>query len=316
MRHVALIYNPASGQNPQRRAAIIGQIRKLFEDAGLQVTALATSSPREAGVLAQKAVQQGCDTVIACGGDGTVHECLQHMVGGPGVLGVIPLGTANALAADLGLPSAPVKAAKKLLKANPVRVTAGRIWFRDSNNAEQSSYFLVAAGVGVDAFFFSRLDSRLKQRFGYLAYLLDALRLWATHNFPFFSATLNPKDGSPPHTAELSQLLAVRIGNFGGLVRKLVPGAGLRNPHLSVVAIKTRSRLHYMKFMTAVWFARHTYAPPIELVECSSVECRDLQGARTFVEADGELLGNLPARLEVVPEAISLLIPEGVSAAG
>src|SRR5438105_894777 len=172
MRRIALIYNPASGQNPHRRAAIIGPIRKLFEQAGLEVTAIGTSSPQDAGVLAEKAIEQGCDTVIACGGDGTVHECLQHMVGGPGVLGVIPLGTANALAADLGLPTAPVKAAKRLLKAKPVRVAAGRVWFRDTDNAEQSRYFLVAAGVGVDAFFFSRLDSRMKQRFGYLAYLL------------------------------------------------------------------------------------------------------------------------------------------------
>ena len=315
MHRIALIYNPASGQNPNRRAAIIGQIRKLFEQAGLEVTVIGTSSPQDAGVLAEKAIEQGCDTVIACGGDGTVHECLQHMVGGPGVLGVIPLGTANALAADLGLPTAPVKAAKRLLTAKPVRVAAGRVWFQDAGNTEQSRYFLVAAGVGVDAFFFSRLDSRMKQRFGYLAYLVDALRLWAQYSFPLFSATLAPMNGEAARVEQLSQLLAVRIGNFGGLVRRLVPGAALGNPHLSVVAIKTRSRLRYLKFMTQVWFARHTYAPPIELVECTSVECRELDGVdpRTFVEADGELLGSLPARIEVVPEAITLLVPEKIT---
>ena len=74
-------------------------------------------------------IEAGFDTVIACGGDGTVHEVLQSIVGTDVALGVVPLGTANALAADLGLIASPAKVVSTLLKANPTRVSVGRIQY-------------------------------------------------------------------------------------------------------------------------------------------------------------------------------------------
>jgi diacylglycerol kinase (ATP) len=314
MRHVALIYNPISGSGQSRRAAMVARIAGLFEAAGIAVRILPTTSPGSAGTLAQKAAEEGCDTIIACGGDGTVHDALQGLVGQAAgqiaALGVIPMGTANALAADLGLPHAALNAAQMLLSAELVRMPVGRVFFHDCDGTEQSRYFVVAAGVGVDAFFFSQLDSRTKQRFGYAAYLVNALRLWATHTFTMFSATFTGCTEQPLEH-DVSQLLAVRIGNFGGLVRRLVPGAALGSPTLRIVAFKTASRLHYLSFMVAVWFARHTYSGAIDLVDCTSVVCRDLAGSstRSMVEADGEILGYLPARIELVPDAITLLVP-------
>ncbi|HEV2619148.1 MAG TPA: diacylglycerol kinase family protein, partial [Acidobacteriaceae bacterium] len=257
----------------------------------------------------------GCDAIIVCGGDGTVHDALQGLIGHTAglhpALGVIPMGTANALAADLGLPRAPLGAAQMLMNARPVRMPAGRVFFRDAEGAEHSRYFVVAAGVGVDAYFFSKLDSRMKQRFGYAAYLVQSLRLWATHSFQMFSATFTGCGGQTREHA-LSQLLAVRIGNFGGLVRKLVPGAALSGPTLRIVAFKTASRLRYLRFMAAVWFARHSYSGAIDLIDCTSVECREIAGSpiRTMIEADGEILGYLPARIELVPDAFNLLVPQ------
>lgn len=318
MQRVALIYNPASGQQPKRRAARIARAITVLKGAGLEVETVATHSPESAAEQAQQAVREGCDTILACGGDGTAHEVMQGLVGLRDVaLGVIPMGTANALAADLGVPSAAGKAAKVLLDAVPVRVPVGRVFYRDADDAERSRYFIVAAGVGVDAHFFSRLDSKLKQRFGYGAYMVEALRLWATHSFPMFRAGFIESETGMRRSAEVSQLLAVRIGNFGGMVQNLVPGAALYKPSLSVVAIQTRSRLRYLRFMTAVWFRRHTFDKTIELIDAASVECEELDAAamragtaaQTYVEADGELLGSLPARIEVVPDALTLLVP-------
>jgi YegS/Rv2252/BmrU family lipid kinase len=311
MRRVALIYNPASGQRPERRSALIADVVAVLQGAGIEVKTIATESPESAGAQAQDAVRRGCDTVLACGGDGTAHEVMQGLVGGSAALGVIPMGTANALATDLGLPASPVKAAKMLLSAAPVRVSVGRVFYRDRAGKSRDRYFVVAAGVGVDGVFFSRLDSRLKQRLGYLLYLLEALRLAVTHPFPMFRASFFETGSDTPRSEEASQILAVRISNFGGLVHNLAPGAALGNDNLHVIAFKTRSRLRYLRFMVAVWFQRHTYSNTIELVDCSAVECSDLAGAkeRSFVEADGELLGTLPVRIEVVPQSLTLLIP-------
>jgi diacylglycerol kinase (ATP) len=311
MHRVALIYNPASGQHPERRAALITAVVAVLHSAAIEVKVIPTKSAESVGTQAQEAIREGCDTILACGGDGTVHEVLQSMVGTSAALGVIPMGTANALAADLGLPASPEKAAKMLLAATPVRVSVGRVFYRDREGSPRSRYFVVAAGVGADAFFFSRLDSRLKQRFGYTHYLIEVLRLWATHTFPICAASFMETGNPTPRVEEVSQLLAVRISNFGGLVRNLVPGASIHSDNLKVIAFKTRSRLRYLRFMAAVWFRRHTYSSTIELVDCVTVECRDLEPSAEplFVEADGELLGTLPVRIEVVPQALTLLIP-------
>lgn len=311
MRRVALIYNPASGQRPERRAARIAKVVAVLQGAGIEVKVIATESPESAGFQAQEAVHDGFDTILACGGDGTVHETLQQLVGGSAALGVIPMGTANALATDLGLPANPVKAVTMLLAAEPVRVSVGQVFYRALDGQSRSRYFVVAAGVGADGLFFSRLDSRLKQRLGYLLYLIEALRLWATHTFPIFSAAFAQTGGTTPRVEEVTQILAVRISNFGGLVHNLAPGAAIGNENLHVIAFKTRSRLRYLRFMVAVWFRRHTYSNTIELVDCSAVECAALAASKeqSFVEADGELLGTLPVRIEVVPQSLTLLIP-------
>jgi len=311
MHRVALIYNPASGQNPGRRAARIAEAIDVLRGAGVQVEAIATTSPHSAGPQARQAIHQGCDTIIACGGDGTIHEVLQGMVGETAALSVIPMGTANALAADLGLPRSPVKAAKLLLQSMPARVSVGRVFFNNANGDADSRYFIVAAGVGVDAFFFSRLDSKLKQRFGYNLYAFEAFRMMATHDFPMFAASFTEAGKSGPRVEKLSQLLAVRINNFGGLVNRLVPDAAIHNSNLHVIAFKTRSRLRYLRFVVSVLLRRHTYEQVIELIDSVSVECRDLEGAghQSFVEADGEWLGTLPVRIEVVPQCLNVLIP-------
>jgi diacylglycerol kinase family enzyme len=188
MRRVALIYNPASGQPTGRRTAQIADVVAVLRGAGVDVKVIETESSASAGAQAQEAVSDGCDTILACGGDGTVHEVMQGLVGGSAALGVIPMGTANALAADLGVPASGKKAAKVLLDASPVRISVGHLFYRDDEGDPRSRYFVVAAGVGVDAHFFSRLDSRMKQRFGYAAYLVAAFRMWAVHDFPLFSA--------------------------------------------------------------------------------------------------------------------------------
>ena len=103
-RWAALIYNPMAGQQREHRPARITAARGVFFKNRVLVEPIATEGPGAAGRQAQEAVERGCDAVLACGGDGTVHEVLQGMVGSSAALGVIPLGTANSLAADIGVP--------------------------------------------------------------------------------------------------------------------------------------------------------------------------------------------------------------------
>jgi diacylglycerol kinase (ATP) len=314
MHKVALIYNPASGQHSTRREAAIQSAIAVLRDAGIAAEAFTTSGIGSATEHAKQAIADGFDTIIACGGDGTVHEVLQSVVGNNVALGVIPLGTANALAADLGLTGPPAKTVSKLLKASPTCVSVGRIHYREMDGTPGTRYFTVAAGVGADALLMSRLDARLKRRLGYVLYMIEAARILFTHGFPLFEAVVPGNENGLARVLDVSQLLAVRVRSFGGALQNLAPGASLRNGMLTLLAFKTRSRFRYVLFMLAVLARRHTFQREVELVETQSIECRPRNGSNEalFVEADGEVLGLLPVKLEVVPHSLVLLVPRGV----
>jgi YegS/Rv2252/BmrU family lipid kinase len=311
MQKVALIYNPHSGNHTERRLRQLHEATARLRASGIDATILPTRAAGSAAAQAREAVAAGCDTILACGGDGTANEILQGLIGTDVAIGVLPQGTANALAADLGIPANPKRALEVLLKARRVRIPVGLMTYKSLTGESASRYFTVAAGVGADGKFFSTLDSRLKRRYGYLLYLIEAFRLWATHNFPLFETKIDPQpDVAGP--LYFSQLLTVRITDFGGVVHRLVPGAALLNPGLSLIATRTRDRFRYLRFIFAVFFGRHTFEDTFELFNAKSVECTALDGSKQkiYVEADGELLGTLPVKIEVCPDALTLLVPQ------
>lgn len=311
MRRAALIYNPASGQHSARRAGAVRDAMAVLRDAGVESEALETNAPGSALALAKSAIRSRFDTILACGGDGTVHEVLQCLVGTDVALGVLPLGTANALAQNLGLGRSPQKAARLLLTATPKEIPVGRITFRDSRGTEQSRFFTVAAGIGPDALLMSSMDAGLKRRFGYALYLVEAFKIWVTSPFPLFNAAFSMNGGNEKRAEKVSQLLAVRVRSFGGVLGELAPGATITNHSLSLMAFKTRSRMQYLRFLLAVVASRHTFSDEVELIDATAVDCRNLDGSGTkvFVEADGEVLGTLPARIEVARQTVHMLVP-------
>jgi YegS/Rv2252/BmrU family lipid kinase len=310
MRRVAVVENPASGQPSPRRKEIVQQTLAALSKAGVKTEHLTIDGPGSGSVLTREAVSRGCDAVIVCGGDGTVHEVLQALVGTDVALGVVPMGTANALASDLGLGPSAERAIRSLLRAQPVRVPVGRISFNDADGSPQSRYFTVAAGIGADALLMARMDPVLKRRLGYLLYIVEAFRIWVTHSFPLFNATFANGHGKP-RVLEASQVLAVRVRSFGGVLGQLAPGASLHGQNLCLMAFKTRSRLRYLRFLLAVVAGRHSFSNEIELIAADTVECLPRDGSRShiYVEADGEVLGQLPVRIEIAAETLTLLIP-------
>src|SRR5947207_10876219 len=143
MRRVALVDNPASGLHSSRRDATVREALEALQSAGVEVDRLTIDGPGSGSALAREAMVRGCDSVIVCGGDGTVHEVLQCLVGTGVALGVVPMGTANALASDLGLSKSPGQAIRRLLTARPVQVPVGRIFYRTLDGAEHCRYFIV-----------------------------------------------------------------------------------------------------------------------------------------------------------------------------
>lgn len=310
IRKVALIYNPFSGMGSSRHGNAVQHALVTLTEAGIAAVPFETDGAGSAVDEARRAVDDGFDTVVACGGDGTMNEVLQALVGTHVALGVLPLGTANALANNLGMGGSPAKAARLLCSAERVRVPIGRIHTRDAGGNLSARYFTVAAGIGADALFLSRMNPALKRRIGYALYMIEGFRVWATHSFPLFEASF-VNGSSVPRVEHLSQLLAIRVSDFGGVLRKFAPGAMLESNSLHLIAFSTRRRRDYLSFLMAVIFGRQTFSRNVHLIQANSVECHPCNGFPhdIIAEADGEVLGNLPARIEIVPDAVTLLIP-------
>jgi len=313
MRSTLILYNPSSGRRKHRRDADIKAIQKVLRDAGLNVTASPTGNPDRAAEQARAAAASGRDTVVACGGDGTINDILQGLVGTNTALGVIPLGTANALAHDLGMPMNPVKAARALVNATPRRYAVGRVSFQDRTGKTAARYFTVAAGIGADAHLFYTLDHTLKTRWGMAAYYAKATHVWLTHPLETFVVELRTEMDQEICQATVSEALAVRISQFGGVLRCFAPGAALSRNDMRLVLFKTRSRLRYLHYILRAALGWGGTVPGIELHNASAVSCRvgwnDDPTRRVYVEVDGELVGTLPAQLSIIPDALTLLAP-------
>src|SRR5207302_1344592 len=193
-----------------------------------------TEADGEAGRQAQEAIASGCDAVFVCGGDGTIHDVLQGMIGTAASLAIIPLGTANTLAHDLRIPWNPAAAARVALAARP--------------------------------------------RCG-----------------------------------------AVGLRNFGGILQVLAAGASLGRDDLRVVVFRTSNRVLYVAYVLRGLLRKRWRVAGIELLNCEKVSCRGLPASaagdekrlnpRVYVEADGELVGTIPAEITVVPGGVNLLAP-------
>jgi diacylglycerol kinase (ATP) len=327
MRKVTILFNPNSGR--RGRDAELNHAIGIVQSAGIHTELTVCRSSQEATDNARCAVAAGSDAVFACGGDGTIHDIIQGLAGTPVAMAVLPFGTANALVHDLGIPLRPAAAAEAAVQGRVRRVPLGKIEYEDFNGKRAARYFTVAAGVGVDAHLFYKLTAQLKNRSGMAGYYLKAWHLWATHRMRRFEVEYSNHNGTR-HRALLTELLAVRIRFFGNILRELVPGASLDCDDLRTVMCRTASRTAYLTYVAGALIGRHFNIKGIDLVNCSEIDCRlpektdkaktdkanpgrsNIDNAildRVYVEADGELLGRLPARMTIVPDALSLVVP-------
>lgn len=319
MHKAALLFNPDSGASSKRRTSQLQSVLGLLHAANVEASLIVSDSTLHAKEQTQQAVASGCDTIFACGGDGTIHNVIQVLAKSSIALAILPMGTANALAHDLGLPLDPLAAAQAALKGLPRRVALGRVQYHDLEGKSAERYFVIAAGLGVDAHLFYKLRSGLKQRMGMSAYYAKAWHLWFSYPMTRFLVEY-VEGGSSSRQENVTELLAVRIRNFGGVLQELAPGASLDSNDLRVILCRTSSRLAYVSYVARSLFRGHWRIPGIELANSTRVSCRYLSEParqdtlrpaqpRIYVEADGELLGTLPVEMTVQPDALTLLGP-------
>lgn len=294
---VGLIFNPAAGGG---RRGPGEKVQRHLEEAGLTVEAAPTRSPGEATLLARKLADR-VDVVVAAGGDGTVNEVINGLAGSGVSLGLVPMGTVNVLALELGIPLDPVRAAEVVARGVTHTMDLG---FARQPETGDSRYFVLMAGVGIDALTIRELDIGLKSRFRRAAFVWTGVRAFFRHRSPLLQVEI----GGQRYEAHL--VVAGNCRYYGGrfgITTRAVPTDGL----LDVLVFAGRGFLRNAVFWLGVPFGLHLRHPGTSYVRGSSVSVRaDDAEDQVWFHTDGELAGRLPVDMEIRENALRVVVPE------
>jgi YegS/Rv2252/BmrU family lipid kinase len=306
IRKAILIYNPVSGRRRSRRLVEIETAGKILFDAGLTIEFAPTYGVGSATSLAREAIAQKFDLVIACGGDGTVHEVVNGLAGSAMPMALLPAGTANIAAKELGLPWDIPAAARLILTSTSRRIALGCVSPSAPPGEEvtpnSDRYFLSVGGSGPDGAIVNGVDSHLKKQAGQFAYWVEGMRQLFTYKFPLMRIE------SAERTVDASLVVIGRTAEYGGPF-KITSEASLYEDLFEVVAFSTRSRLRYLFALPALYFGKLRGVPGISAWKTADVTCTPLPGGTLYAQLDGEPISALPLRFRIVPDALTLLVP-------
>ena len=297
-RTVVLIANPNAGRGGRARASQLERFRALLEARGVRCRLALTRAPEDATRLAREAVAGGEREIVVSGGDGTINEALQSIVGTPARLGILPAGTANVLARELKLPFDAERAAETVARGATRKVYAG-LAFCEATRARR--YFLLMAGVGLDASVVKRVRPRLKRRVGEAAFWVSGLSHLASWEPVPFHVEIDGRKFPATFAA------VGRAAHYGGEL-SITPRARLDAPEFEVCLINSRSRLRYLQLLAGAMRAEGIEGDRRGVRYLRATRAR-AEGDGVLVQADGELIGELPMTFEIVPAPIKLIVP-------
>ena len=286
MENTFIILNPAA--RSERATRIRSRIEELAQDSIVRVT----SAPWEAETLARHAVAEGFTKVVAAGGDGTIHEVVNGIAGSGAVLGLLPLGTVNVFAAELGLPLNDLSLCWDIIRSDHTRV----VDLPRANN----KYFVQLAGIGLDAQAVQETSANLKRNFGPLSYLISAAQI---------AARKPPRlhiDSDDTHIREASFVLVGNGRRYGGPF-PFFKQALLNDGLLDVILFKQLGYLEIIRYLQDVFFSSAINLPDVEYFQTRRLRVTSEQDVP--VELDGELSGQCPVEFRIQEKTLQVLVP-------
>ncbi len=297
-QNISLVYNPCAGRL-RGRARLVERVAGALKAAGHGVSCISTEGPATAGSIARERVEAGADLILALGGDGTINELLSGVAHSQVPVAIIPAGTANVLARELGLRLHPLKAVRRLGEFVPQRVALGLL---RAEPGPVERYFLLMAGVGFDAHIVYRLNLGLKSKFGEIAYWVSAMRQMARSLEEFEVEVAGER-------FRRSFALVSRVRNYAGYMQ-IAQRVSLIQSDFEVVLFEGTSPLrHYLRYFGAVIAGRTSNLKGMSFLHAKQVKFPARGGPCVYVQVDGEYAGRLPASVEIVPDALTLLVP-------
>lgn len=293
-----MIFNPAAGRTFFRKPQPVEAVADALRSHVSEVVLMPTTTDRRAGVLAQAALDRGCDLIAPLGGDGTINEALQVVADSDAALLPLPAGTANVLAHETGLALDPVQVATSLPSLEERSVRLGTVEFSDEGTRR---LFLLMCGAGIDANAVYDLNTALKNRFGILAYVWSGVRQ--------VFLPLKPMEVRWGDTDTPAGMVVIAKSKLYGGGLTMAPGAHLLADHFDVVCFESTTALNYPWYLVAILTRTMDWAKNLSRRQLGTVEVTGSGEEKLPVQLDGELVGSLPIRVEMGPERLRLLAP-------
>jgi YegS/Rv2252/BmrU family lipid kinase len=283
-----VIHNLSAGWRRRRRLeAVLGRLAARGQASEVR----ATLAPGHATHLARQAASEGIDRLVVAGGDGTINEAMQGLAGTDVALAIVPMGTANVLAAEIGLPSDPEAIARTILAGRVHGVSVGR-----ANDRR----FALMVGVGFDAEVVARVSPTLKRHLGKAVYGMEAVRAalrGATRSYDI------KIDGAAHRAASV----IVAKGHFYGGKFVIAPRARLTEPCLWVALFERDDPAAIAGYAAALALGRLDRAKGVRLLPARQVRIDGPAGE--LFQGDGDIIGTLPVEIGVERDALRLVVP-------
>lgn len=292
-----VVFNPAARGARARR--FLGALQQLSPPCALWPT----HRPGHAAELAAAAAREGFDPIIAAGGDGTVNEVVDGLAGVPGALdavrlAMIPLGTMNVFARELGLPLRPPAAWRLIQTGAERRVDLGRVEWTEAGR-RRARHFVQLAGAGLDSRAIARVRWAAKQWTGPLAYALAGWQAWRGPQ-PLVEMTAGTR-------RRAGELVLIGNGRFYAGPLPMFPEARPDDGLLEVRVFARVTGLTLVRFALA-WLTRR----PLRVPGTQDLRAEHLEitaAAPVPIEVDGENVGVTPGVFTVSPRALRVLAP-------
>jgi diacylglycerol kinase (ATP) len=286
VNNTIVILNPAAHSDRANRW------REDVELLACDCPVRATEYAGEAESFARQAVNEGFSKIVAAGGDGTINEVVNGLAGSTAMLGLLPVGTVNVFATELGLPSHNLDACWEIIQSDHTRIV-------DLPSAN-GKYFVQLAGVGLDAQAVKETSLALKRNFGPLSYLISAAQIAARQPPRLFL------DSADSRIRESSFVLIGNGRHYGGpfpFFKHAANDDGL----LDIVAFKQLGYLEIIKYLQEVFFSSDISLPEVEYFQTRRLRITSQQAVP--VELDGELIGNCPVEFAIRDQRLRVLAP-------
>jgi diacylglycerol kinase (ATP) len=301
VRDAVLIVNPAAGGG--RRMRQLDEARRILRNGGIETELQNTTAPGEATALGRRAVDESRQLVIVCGGDGTVNEVVNGLACRQVPLALLPAGTANVLGKELSLPRNLPRAAERILHAPYRRIALGLATPEKSSG--EPRYFLSVAGAGADGALVHAVHPEFKRQAGIFAYWQEGLRQLTRYDFPLFRTSM----AGNAMNIDASLVIVGRTKHYGGPF-KITTEADLLQPQFELAFVTTRSAWRYLAYMPLIWAGKLRSARYVRFFKTNSLQCASNSASQVQVQVDGEPAGRLPVEFRIVPDALTLAIPD------